>query len=967
MAIRKDEVQIRINFLTDESRQFAKTIVQTEKFRKNIFEARNSTRKLEKELKKTNLTNGRRAEILAKIAANEKKVAENLREVARSGKAVEGIDLSKLMPSQLTRRAKQLSQTMRLIPQSAPEYQKLESELKDINDQLATARARTRGVAVDMKKTEGRLMAGMKRLGATILATFAIDRLIGWGKELFRTGIKMDALARKARTVLGKSLNEAEQAAKANAEAMGLTRDQYVGAVTDIADFLKPMGFSTKAASDQAIEMQNLAGALSEWSNGQYSSIDVSNSFRKALVGEREELERYGISIKQSDVNTRLAEKGLKGLTGQSKKQAEALATLELITESSTDAQRAYTEGAGTAVRTQAELSAKIAEIKERLAQGLMPVFAGFVGLVEGFADLTTDVIGLFDGLGRGSRRASENVALLQAEFNREIKTLERGNLSQENRNRLIGDINNKFKNYLPNLIEEGDSLATIAEKAEEANKAFIERINLLAAEERLKDISKKKQENIVRELELQRELTAAEEQLRKTRSQDLAALGQAGSGLLIGAKQNVQDLTAAIADNKEVLAEVETEFNDAIEAARIAGADLDKILNPDDSGPDKFPKNTLSGLDALKASIKELEDQLGKVEGADAYVRITQRIAQLTAELNAKQREFNDAVLEANGGTISPETIPVEAIEDAGQEMLQILDDLGVSAETAALSRQQSSSAQLLAFQKRAAEDLVRLNIEKNQRITENEQRSIELRKAINKQAEQASKDALDAGIELLSKDEEARKKNAGAIKAFQIGKVTLDGIKEVQGIFASFSSLLPGGQIIAAIQAAIAIARTGAAIRKIKAQKFAGGGKVLSGKIKEKPNIPTQPNGDSILARIAGGGLATIMPGEVILNAKHQAALGGPTVFQRIGIPGFATGGTVPNTTPTPSPAAPDTSGVDNAAALAAVASLENKFEQYAKNVENWQRQFRVNVSYLDIEEAGTRLADVREDASL
>ncbi|MEO1264061.1 MAG: hypothetical protein AAFZ15_34970, partial [Bacteroidota bacterium] len=65
--------------------------------------------------------------------------------------------------------------------------------------------------------------------------------------------------------------------------------------------------------------------------------------------------------------------------------------------------------------------------------------------------------------------------------------------------------------------------------------------------------------------------------------------------------------------------------------------------------------------------------------------------------------------------------------------------------------------------------------------------------------------------------------------------------------------------------------------------------------------------------------------------------------------------------------SPANIDTAGDDNAAALAAVASLENKFEQYAKNVESWQRQFQVNVSYLDIEEAGNKLADVREDASL
>jgi hypothetical protein len=75
---------------------------------------------------------------------------------------------------------------------------------------------------------------------------------------------------------------------------------------------------------------------------------------------------------------------------------------------------------------------------------------------------------------------------------------------------------------------------------------------------------------------------------------------------------------------------------------------------------------------------------------------------------------------------------------------------------------------------------------------------------------------------------------------------------------------------------------AQTAAQVGIIAAQKFAAGGKVLSGeKIKGSQNVPTQSNGDNMLAYVRTG--------EVILNERQQAALGGPGVFASIGVPGF------------------------------------------------------------------------------
>lgn len=71
------------------------------------------------------------------------------------------------------------------------------------------------------------------------------------------------------------------------------------------------------------------------------------------------------------------------------------------------------------------------------------------------------------------------------------------------------------------------------------------------------------------------------------------------------------------------------------------------------------------------------------------------------------------------------------------------------------------------------------------------------------------------------------------------------------------------------------------------IQAIAFAKGGRALSGtKINASMGLPiNRSNGDNLLA--------TVRTGEVILNERQQAALGGASTFKKIGVPGFASGG--------------------------------------------------------------------------
>jgi hypothetical protein len=240
------------------------------------------------------------------------------------------------------------------------------------------------------------LKNGLQNYVGLAAGAFAIDSIISAGNALFKTGVEMESLAKKAKTVFGEALPQITMEAEKNAQAMGLTTQQYVAAASAAQDLLVPMGFQRKEAAGISAQLINLSGALSEWTGGQIDSTRVSEILTKALLGEREELKSLGISISQADVQAALAEKGLQDLTGATLQQAEATTTLELILSKSTDAQAQFAAESDSAARRQAELAARFQEIAEKLAVLLLPVFEKLVSVIGVVVEVAGD---LTDGI----------------------------------------------------------------------------------------------------------------------------------------------------------------------------------------------------------------------------------------------------------------------------------------------------------------------------------------------------------------------------------------------------------------------------------------------------------------------------------------------------------------------------------------------------------------------------------------
>lgn len=149
----------------------------------------------------------------------------------------------------------------------------------------------------------------------------------------------------------------------------------------------------------------------------------------------------------------------------------------------------------------------------------------------------------------------------------------------------------------------------------------------------------------------------------------------------------------------------------------------------------------------------------------------------------------------------------------------------------------------------------------------------------------------------------EALRIQNAKEEKRIALIQAIIQGALGVQRALASSS---PPVNFINA--AAVGIA-TAAQIATITAQPLAEGGVVTGQRVNQKQNIPTRSNGDNVLAFVKRG--------EVVLNQRQQALLGGSPTFRKLGIKGFADGGLVPPIS-APTTITNPTKGVDNLIAV-------------------------------------------------
>ena len=416
-----------------------------------------------------------------------------------------------------------LRKTYREAEEGNEEYVRSAEGIKKLNAVLKRHRDNLRTVESSWDK----IRKGIGKFAGVAAAAFTATAIVSYGQGLFKLGTEMEVLGKKASIVFGQELPLVTKAAEENANAMGLTTGNYIDAAAAIGDVLIPMKFQREEAAQMSTNLVNLSGALSEWTGGQRSAEEVATILSKALTGEREQLKQLGIVISENDVKNRLAQKGLKNLTGELLQQAKATATLELITEKSVDAQAAFIENSDLSIRKQAELNAKLKDVAERLATALLPVFDRLIDLSSqgadrllqmssAFSNLLDPIKGATSAFDEQSNRVNDLESNLLPLLNR-YDELQKSSSDSEEEQKELAEIIAKIGEITPSAITQVDQYGKVlginANKsrefleAEKARLAFVNKESITTLEEEIQKLEERR-EVLQKNVEIGRGLT---------------------------------------------------------------------------------------------------------------------------------------------------------------------------------------------------------------------------------------------------------------------------------------------------------------------------------------------------------------------------------------------------------------------------------------------------------------------------
>jgi len=247
-----------------------------------------------------------------------------------------------------------------------------------------------------IKKATGELGAFSGQMGGfgsmlgkagKALAGFAVTaKAISFGRESIEAARDLERNLFGVEKVFGSLAPQMQQFSK-DAVEMGLSQSKAAKASTFIGSVLKQSGF---AMGDVAVETQKLISLAQDLStlygyDVQEALLGMTALFR----GEYDPIEKFGVAMKQSEINSELAAKGLNNLEGAARRNAEQTIRLELLYQRAADAVGTFAEQEGTLYVEQKKLGATFENFQATLGAAVIPAVAELNTL---FRELLEDI-----------------------------------------------------------------------------------------------------------------------------------------------------------------------------------------------------------------------------------------------------------------------------------------------------------------------------------------------------------------------------------------------------------------------------------------------------------------------------------------------------------------------------------------------------------------------------------------------
>ena len=208
--------------------------------------------------------------------------------------------------------------------------------------------------------------------GAATAMSVASAGVIAFGKEALDAASALQQSTGAVESVFKSQADSIKSLAADAAQSVGLSANQYQEFASVMGSQLKNLGVEQSNLVPTTDKLITMGADLASMYGG--TTADAVEALGAVFRGETDPIEKYGISIKQSDVNARLAADGLDGLEGEARKQAETQARLAILTEQSADAQGNFAREVDTAAGSAQIAAAEWENAKASLGEALLPI-----------------------------------------------------------------------------------------------------------------------------------------------------------------------------------------------------------------------------------------------------------------------------------------------------------------------------------------------------------------------------------------------------------------------------------------------------------------------------------------------------------------------------------------------------------------------------------------------------------------
>lgn len=195
------------------------------------------------------------------------------------------------------------------------------------------------------------------------------------------------------------------------ATAVGLTSNEYNTLGTLIGSQLKNGGTAMGELAGKTNGLITTGADLASMFGG--TTQEAVDALSSALKGERDPIERYGVSLSQAKIDAEAAALGFKKVGGSLSAEANQAATLSLITKQTADAHGNFAKESDTVAHKQQVFDATMGNLSATLGTALLPIMSAVIPVLQGMATSAGPVVNI---IGQGLATAfQQTVSGVQA------------------------------------------------------------------------------------------------------------------------------------------------------------------------------------------------------------------------------------------------------------------------------------------------------------------------------------------------------------------------------------------------------------------------------------------------------------------------------------------------------------------------------------------------------------------------